>query len=1039
MSETHVPSLEVLRGEGLARYSILDTAPEADFDDLTRIAARSCATPIALLSFVDDRRQWFKAAVGTTQTETSRASSFCQYAIRSRELMVVPDARSDERFTGISVFREGPPILFYAGAPLVSPEGDVLGTLCVMDYEPRVLTADQQDALRVLGRQAMAQLNLRRRAGEVAARERLLLNILDLESEGILVFGVDGRIRQANRAALEFFDTDSSAAVIGRDVAEFVVDTDRRAFESFFRQAIASRSARATFRLTGLLGTVRWIDLRAAPLETAGGDITEILGVAHDLTERKYTSDEREKLMLMIQRTPELIAIADLEGHITFMNAGGRQLIGLAADSDISTLRITDYVPEHWLDFFRHTVLPTALAEGIWEGEMQLKHLVTNELFDVYRTMFVINDAAGNPAFFGSILRNVSARKQAERAWRESEARYRTLFEYAPDGILIADRNGHYLDANASICALLGYTQAELVGKTGVDLVAPNERDLVVPARAAMLTKGAYLREWKFRRKDGTLIDAEVIGTGMPDGNLLAMVRDVTERKRIAERFRRLVDSNVQGVLFYDAAGEIAEANDAFLAMTGYTRDDLAAGLVHLPAMTPPAYAELDRRGAERIAESGTCAPYEKEYLRKDGSRVPVMVGAASFVDNPNEGVCFVLDLSERKKLEQQFLRGQRLESIGTLAGGIAHDLNNVLGPIVMAIDLLKLKFTDAESTELLGIISTMALRGTDMVRQVLSFARGVEGRRVAVQLRHLILDIKKIISETFPKNIVVRVDAPATLWTMTGEPTQLHQVLMNLCVNARDAMPNGGQLTISASNRMLDSHYVSMNPEATEGPYLLLQIEDTGTGIAASALDKIFDPFFTTKDVGKGTGLGLSTSLAIVKSHGGFIRVYSELGHGSKFDIYLPAQLVAGEHDLATPTDAAVTLPRGHGELVLVVDDELSVRRISQQTLETFGYRVLVAVDGADAVATYAEYRDRIAVVITDMMMPVLDGPATIQVLRKMNPDVRVIAVSGLATNAQAAQAAGLGVKVFLAKPYTADALLTALADVLRDSHANS
>jgi CheY-like chemotaxis protein len=263
------------------------------------------------------------------------------------------------------------------------------------------------------------------------------------------------------------------------------------------------------------------------------------------------------------------------------------------------------------------------------------------------------------------------------------------------------------------------------------------------------------------------------------------------------------------------------------------------------------------------------------------------------------------------------------------------------------------------------------------------------------------------------------------------GDPTQLHQVLLNLCVNARDAMPAGGTLTLTARNLMLDSNYVGLiwDQAAPPGPYVSLEIADTGTGMPPDLIEKIFDPFFTTKEVGKGTGLGLSTTLGIIKSHGGFIRVYSELGKGSKFDLYLPAQTESSAESVAAPEPE---LPRGNGELILVVDDEEGVRKITSRTLEKFGYGVLLASDGAAAVAHYAQRGPEIAAVITDMMMPIMDGATTIQVLRRMNPAVRIIGSSGLSANGPMAHAAQLGVSHLLSKPYTGETLLKTLKEVL-------
>jgi len=505
--------------------------------------------------------------------------------------------------------------------------------------------------------------------------------------------------------------------------------------------------------------------------------------------------------------------------------------------------------------------------------------------------------------------------------------------------------------------------------------------------------------------------------------------RDIAERKQIDARFRRLVDSNAQGVMFWNTKGEITGANDAFLRLVGYTREDLQAGRVNWAVVTPPEYAGHDRHALEEIVAKGVCAPFEKEYLRKDGTRVPVLVAAAAFEDNRNEGFCFVLDLTEAKRLERQFLRAQRMDSIGTLAGGIAHDLNNVLGPIIMSLDLLAMKFTDPGSQELISMIASSAQRGAAMVGQVLSFARGVEGQRTELHLEQVVREMEKIANDTFLKNIQVRTSIPNDLWTVLADPTQLHQVLLNLCVNARDAMPSGGKLIISAENVTVDPHYAGLAVEARPGPYVLLQVEDSGTGMPPEIIEKIFDPFFTTKEVGKGTGLGLPTSLGIVKSHGGFIHVYSEPGKGTTFKVYLPAHLGGSAH---SPAQIAAELPRGNGELILVVDDESTVREITKQTLETFGYRVVLASDGVEAVAVFARDAAEIAAVLTDIMMPAMDGRATVPVLRRMNPQVSIIAASGLMANAQIAQLTSLGVKHFLPKPYTAETLLKTLRQVL-------
>jgi PAS domain S-box-containing protein len=418
--------------------------------------------------------------------------------------------------------------------------------------------------------------------------------------------------------------------------------------------------------------------------------------------------------------------------------------------------------------------------------------------------------------------------------------------------------------------------------------------------------------------------------------------------------------------------------------------------------------------------------------LRASGEEFPIEASISQVdADGHKLFTAIVRDISDRKRLEAQFLRAQRMESIGTLAGGIAHDLNNVLSPILTAVELLQMRLTDESSQRLLNILYTNAVRGSEMIKQVLSFARGVEGEYMPLQPAHLIKEIIKILADTLPKNIEITFSIDPELWIVLGDATQLHQVLMNLCVNARDAMPNGGKLRIEAENIEVDEHYARMNVGARLGKYVSVAVIDTGMGIPERNLTKIFDPFFTTKEQGQGTGLGLSTVAGIVRSHGGFVNVYSEVGKGAHFKVYLPAI----ESAQAPPAKTVRRdLPVGNGELILVIDDENAIREVARETLDAFGYRVVIANDGAEAMAVFAAHKDEVKVVMTDMMMPFMDGPATIRALRKLDPKVKIIATSGLKADEKIAEVAQLGVKTFLPKPYTAEKLLKTVAAVLRE-----
>jgi two-component system, cell cycle sensor histidine kinase and response regulator CckA len=381
--------------------------------------------------------------------------------------------------------------------------------------------------------------------------------------------------------------------------------------------------------------------------------------------------------------------------------------------------------------------------------------------------------------------------------------------------------------------------------------------------------------------------------------------------------------------------------------------------------------------------------------------------------------------VTERRRLEAQVLRTQRLESIGVLAGGIAHDFNNLLTPMLMAVKLLREDRPADERTGLLTTLQAGAERGAELVRKLLSFAGGAGGERGPVAVPAAIREVQGIVAHTFPKSVRLDVRLAAGLRPVLADATQLSQVLLNLCVNARDAMPDGGTLTVSAADVTIDPDEAARHPDAAAGEYVRLEVADTGCGIPPEIADRIFDPFFTTKKAGHGTGLGLSTVRGIVRSHGGFVTVTSRLGRGTRFAVYWP--VAAGE--VVAPSPVPVPPPGlGDGSVVLVVDDEVPILHAARTTLESAGYRVLTARDGRAAVDLYRRHAGSVAAVVLDVMMPGLDGAATLAELRGLDPDARVLLTSGLRLPAPLAATAREAGVPFLPKPYTADQLLAAL-----------
>lgn len=620
--------------------------------------------------------------------------------------------------------------------------------------------------------------------------------------------------------------------------------------------------------------------------------------------------------------------------------------------------------------------------------------------------------------------------------------RWQQLFTSAPRPMWVIDvETLRFLAVNDAASATYGWSQKEFLELSIRDIRPPE--DAARAARDVTEADAAFKRSgvWRHRWRDGTLRDVEITShdiawEGRPAR--IVLVDDITERRAaeqqlwvLNEKLRAqaaLLDLATDGIVVHDLAGRVSFWNSSAARIFGWSQEEahgktieelMGLPLADMEAGMPQLIADGNRRG---------------QYNARDRNGVELVLDVRITVMRsaggaPQAVLAIITDITAQRKLESQLLRAQRLESIGTLAGGIAHDLNNMLSPIMMSMQLLADEVTD-DGRDLLDTISRSAKRGADLVKQVLAFARGIEGDRTPLQVSDILHDTERLLKETLPRQISFVVACEAGLPDVIGDATQLHQVILNLCVNARDAMPEGGEMHLSGSSVQIDSKFAAMARDGRPGTYVCIEVSDSGNDIPREILDRIFDPFFTTKPVGVGTGLGLSTVQSITRSHGGFVNVYSEPGKGTAFRVYLPS--AGSGEEQHEDHDALGLLPRGNGELVLVVDDEAAIRTITKQTLETFGYSVLVAVDGMEALHAFREHRHDIAVVLTDMMMPNLDGPGLISAILHEAPDTRIIAASGLGANGNVAKAASMGITRFLPKPYTAETLLAALAAIL-------
>lgn len=660
---------------------------------------------------------------------------------------------------------------------------------------------------------------------------------------------------------------------------------------------------------------------------------------------------------------------------------------------------------------------------------------------------YVIKDRLQRlPVAVQRVLRDAAeqrARARAEEALAQEQYLLRMLMENVPDHVYFKDAQSRFIAVSRSLARRHGREPSELKGCSDADLFGPEHARRARADEERIMQTGqplldhveqetwpdgrvAWVSTSKLPLRDAS---GRIIGT-------FGVSRDITERRRQDESlrlFRTLVDrSNDAFEIIEPATGRFLDVSGRSCTDLGYTREELLAMHafevdVTLSRAEWPQWVAAVRRTGSFTAEG--------QHRRKSGDVYPVEVNARIVTLDREYLVAVVRDVTEKKKLEEQFLRAQRLESLGMLSAGIAHDLNNILAPVLMGAPLLRLRASHASDLRVLDTIEASAARGAGLVRQILSFAHGAAGGRIVLQPKHLLRDISALLQQTFPKNIALEEEIPNDLWTVQGNPTQLHQVLLNLCVNARDAMtPRGGTLRLRACNRDVDAAAAQEGERGMPGRHVMLEVSDSGTGIPPEILGRIWEPFFTTKGAGKGTGLGLATVRGIVANHGGFVQVESEVGRGTTFRIFVPA----GEP--AAPLRAAATTQKsermGHGEQILVVDDEESIRHVANATLTRFGYRVLTAMNGNDAMALYAPRASEIDLVITDLSMPEMGGGELALALSKLNPGVRLLFMSGASVDPEDKLPPDARI---LMKPFNVDSLITSVADVIAGRGPNT
>ena len=947
-----------------------------------------------------------------------------------------------------------------AWVPLHRPDGSVEAAMGVdfsaEDWEAARLQA-RVTALGVLGglillagfglaayHRVRAQLAALERAQEEirdgATRTRLML---DSALEAVVTTDENGRVEFWNQRAESLFGWPAAEA-IGRDLAGLiVVDDERAGFTRDLRSLVETGPGGGITRRIEVRARRRdGVEIRTefSPTVTEVGGRRSFSAFIRDVTERLRAEaalrESEGRFRVLFENVGVSIMLQDAEtGAILQANRRAIESYGLETLEELQRFDFWIEPPYSAADVLR--VVHRAAREGPHRFEWKNRDRQGRVFWeDVLLDRITVDGIMRVIA----IAQDITERKQAETEMRRLAERLARSQEIGKLGIWEVDLATGRIDCSDQALAIFGHDRAGPKPDRNLfrSLVHPED----LPGHAAgvdraVRTGQTYINSLRIIRPDGVTRNIQMRGEVVRDDSgrvtgLSGTVIDVTDlvvaeeaRQRSRRQFEALFESAVSALLMIDEAGCVRLANRQAEEITGRTRAEMTGQ----PLLELLASAGLLPPGRTLPAPDGEVRSLRLTGRRRDGSEFAGDLHLQALDSGPEGGVVVQIDdVTERERARRTELRAQRMESVGTLAGGIAHDLNNALAPIAMGLELLRARYP--QNASLIDTMEKCTRRGAGMVKQLLTFARGTEGERRSLQPRRIIDEMAQIIRSAFPKNITLEVELAPGLWDVMGDATQLHQVLLNLCVNARDAMPDGGTLAIEAANAPVDGTFASGTEGARAGNFVRWIVRDTGTGMPPEVIQRIFDPFFTTKEQGKGTGLGLSTVLGIVRSHEGFLRVESKPGLGSAFEIYLPA--AAASATAAAAEEARPGVFRGNGETILVVDDEDTVREISRTVLTGLNFNVLLAGDGTEALVQVADHPGEIRLVITDYDMPHMNGQMLVPALRRMIPEARIVLASGTLDEQKTAALAVEGVDAILDKPFSQAKLVEALQRAL-------
>jgi two-component system cell cycle sensor histidine kinase/response regulator CckA len=1034
------PANETARLDALQQYEILDTLPDRALDDLTELAGHICNAPIALISLIDDKRQWFKSKVGLSTSETSREISFCGHAIHQSELFIVPDAMLDERFADSPLVTGDPHVRFYAGAPLTTSDGFALGTLCVFDHIPRQLTASQEEALRVLGRQVMAQLDLRRQTRELVESEARLMHVFQSCPVGVAIH------RWRDRT---FVDVNAAfTALVGWEIQDLVGHTTQEMgiVEPDATTALRSRLvSNMAIRDTELAVKTRDGETRHVLMGTV---LTELRMEPHtittfvDITERKRAELAASRLAAIVESSDDAIIGKDLDGIVTSWNKGAAKIFGYTAAEMLGT-SIMRLIPDDRRDEEKLILGKIRLGASVEHFETH-RRAKDGSLIEVSVTASPIRNATGQVVGVSKVARDVAERKHAEGIIREREEQLRLYAEHSPAAIAMLDRDMKYVVVSHRWMEAFRLEGGPLVGRSHYDVFPEIPRRWRDVNQRSLEGEVERCDEEIFLRADGSVdwLRWETRPWHKADGSIggiIIFAENITERKLAGaalraseERMRFALENAEIGIWDIDFVNGTIRWSHTLEAQYGLAHGAFAGTFDAVTECTHPddrAAVEETLRNARASGEdfsiqSRAIWPNGEVHWLNGAGRIQLDEQGA-----PVRGVGISMDITERRRLEAQFQQAQKMEAVGRLAGGVAHDFNNLLTVILGYCELLMRDFDQGDVRRSdVAEIQSAGTRASRLTRQLLAFSRKQIIEPTLLDLNQIATDLQAMLGRLIGEDVEVALNLAPDLAYVMADRGQLEQIVMNLAVNSRDAMPHGGTLTIETANVELDEQYAKAHPGVEPGGYVALIVADTGCGMTPEVQARIFEPFFTTKEAGRGTGLGMATVYGIVTQNRGSIDVDSEIGRGTSFRISFPRSDET-EHVAETPPTAA--RPSSARHTVLLVEDEDGLRELARKLLERLGYIVLVAANAVEALQLF-EDNPSIDVVLTDVVMPGASGPELSRELVERRPGLKVIYMSGYTDETIVHHGVLRSGISFLNKPFTSETLGEKIRQVL-------